>query len=325
MKTKRLGTSDLDITVIGLGTWAIGGGAWQFGWGPQDDDESIRTIHRALDLGINWIDTAAVYGIGRSEEVVGKAIKGMSGRPLIATKCGRIEDKNGRVAGNLKKESVKKEAEDSLKRLGIETIDLYQIHWPDPEEDIEEGWEAVSALIKEGKIRCGGVSNFNVGQLERITPIRPPVSLQPPYSMIRRGIEEEIIPYCGKKNIGIVCYSPMYKGLLTGKIDREWVSNIKPDDHRRNDPHFREPELSVNMAFIDNLKAVAEKLGTTLPRLAIAWVRRRPEVTAAIVGARRVSQIEETVKAAELELTPDVIAEIDGLIGEREKRLADIA
>jgi aryl-alcohol dehydrogenase-like predicted oxidoreductase len=324
MKKKKLGFSDLELTVIGLGTWAIGGGAWRYGWGPQDDNESIRSIRRALDLAINWIDTAAVYGLGHSEEVVGKAIKGMQKRPFIATKCGRFQDSDGSVRGNLKKESVKREAEMSLKRLGIEAIDLYQIHWPDPENDIEEGWAAISALIKEGKVRYGGVSNFGIKDLERIESIHPVASLQPPYSMINRSIEKDIIQYCGRKNIGIICYSPMYKGFLTGKISKEWMTKLAPEDHRHHDPHFKEPELSINIAFVEQLKQVAKKTGIAIPHLAIAWTLRHHEVTAAIVGARHTSQIEETVNAWAVNLSQDIASEINRLIEERERKLAAI-
>jgi aryl-alcohol dehydrogenase-like predicted oxidoreductase len=294
---------------------------WRYGWGPQDDGESIRTIRRALDLGVNWIDTAAAYGLGHSEEVVGKAISGMQRRPFIATKCGIFQDSDGSVRGNLKKESVKREAEKSLKRLGIEAIDLYQIHWPDPEKDIEEAWDAISALIKEGKVRYGGVSNFGIKELERIESIHPVASLQPPYSMFNRSIEKDIIPYCGRKNIGIICYSPMYKGFLTGKISKEWMAQLAPGDHRHHDPHFREPELSINIAFVGQLEQIAKKTGIAIPHLAIAWTLRHHEVTAAIVGARHPSQIEETLSAWAVNLSGDIVSEIDRLIEEREKKL----
>ena len=251
MKTRPLGKTGLQLTTIGLGTWAMGGGDWAFGWGPQDDEQSIRTIHRALDLGINWIDTAAVYGLGHCEEVVGRALRGLSQRPLIATKCERCWDDQGRIVTRLKRASVRAELEDSLRRLGVEVIDLYQIHWPQPDEDIEEAWGTIAELIREGKVRYGGVSNFNVDQLRRIQPMHPVASLQPPYSMLVRGVEAELLPYCGEHGIGVIVYSPMQKGLLTGKVTREWVAGLPADDHRRSDPQFQEPRLIANLALVE--------------------------------------------------------------------------
>lgn len=319
MKTRKLGWTDLNLSTIGLGTWAIGGGKWKFSWGPQDDRESISAIQRALELGINWIDTAAVYGLGHSEEIVGKAIRGLRKKPIIATKCERVWDKDGNISGRLKKKSIRSEIEASLKRLKIEVIDLYQIHWPEPDEDIEEAWTTLGDLIKEGKIRYGGVSNFNLQQLKRVQPIHPVASLQPPYSMLERGIEKKILPYCSANNIGVVTYSPMQKGLLTGKFTRERVKNLPKDDHRRRDPRFQEPELSANLKLVEHLRSIAEKSGRTVAQLAIAWVLRRPEVTAAIVGARRPSQIEETVVAGDWMLSKEDIAAIDVLLEKRER------
>ena len=319
MKTRKLGWTDLNLSIIGLGTWAIGGGKWKFSWGPQDDRESISAIQRALELGINWIDTAAVYGLGHSEEIVGKAIRGLRKKPIIATKCERVWDKGGNISGRLKKKSIRSEIEASLKRLKIEVIDLYQIHWPEPDEDIEEAWTTLGDLIKEGKIRYGGVSNFNLQQLKRVQPIHPVASLQPPYSMLERGIEKKILPYCSAKNIGVVTYSPMQKGLLTGKFSRERVKNLPKDDHRRRDPRFQEPELSANLKLVEHLRSIAEKSGKTLAQLAIAWVLRRPEVTAAIVGARRPSQIEETAVAGDWMLSQEDIAAIDVLLEKSQK------
>jgi len=289
MNTRKLGWTDLNLSTVGLGTWAIGGGGWKFSWGPQDDRESISAIQRALELGINWIDTAAVYGLGHSEEVVGKAIRGLRDKPIIATKCERVWDKDGNIFGRLKKESIRSEVEASLKRLKIEIIDLYQIHWPEPDGDIEEAWTTLGDLIKEGKIRYAGVSNFN--------------------------IEE----YCSENNIGVIVYSPMQKGLLTGKFTRERVQNLPEDDHRRRDPRFQEPELSANLKLVEDLRSIAEKSGRTVAQLAIAWVLRRPGVTAAIVGARRPSQIEETVVAGDWVLSKEDIAAIDMLLEKREK------
>ncbi len=325
MRTRKLGWTDLELSVIGLGTWAIGGGGWKFGWGPQDDEASVRTIWKALDAGINWIDTAAVYGLGHSEEVVGKAIKDLSQKPIIATKCGLTWNEKDEIINCLKKESVKKEAENSLRRLQVEVIDLYQIHWPIPDEQIEEGWEAISELIEEGKVRYGGVSNFSVSQMQRVQKIHPIASLQPPYSMFRREIEKEILPFCASNNVGVIVYSPMQKGLLTGKVNPEWVSKLPPDDHRRNDPMFQEPQLTVNMECVEKLKRIAEKHSKSLSHLAIAWVLRREEVTAAIVGARSPEQIAETALAGDWELDEATISEIETILAEREKGLAALA
>ena len=313
MKTRKLGSSDLHLTTIGLGTWAIGG-PWQYGWGPQDDQESILTIRRALELGINWIDTAPAYGLGHSEEVVSQAIQGLAEKPIIATKCGRAWRENGRLYGNLKRDGIRAETEASLRRLKLDTIDLYQIHWPEPDEDLEEGWAAIADLVKEGKLRYAGVCNFSVEQLKRIQPIHPVASSQPPYSMLARGVEAEHLAYCAANNIGVIAYSPMQKGLLTGKVTREWVQNLEETDHRRRDPNFQEPRLSANLETVDGLRTIAEKRGKTVAQLAIAWVLRRPEVTAAIVGARRPYQIEETALAAEWALSPEDIADIEALL-----------
>lgn len=318
MRTQQLGNTDLHLTRIGLGTWAMGGGEWEFGWGPQDDRASIQAIHRALDLGVNWIDTAALYGLGHCEEVVGRALRGLRQRPLVATKCERCWDQQGRIYNCLKRASIRAEAEASLRRLGIEAIDLYQIHWPKPEEDIEEGWGAIAELIREGKVRYGGVSNFSLAQLQRLQPIHPVASLQPPYSMLVRAVETELLPYCAAHGIGVIVYSPMQKGLLTGKITPAWVAQLPADDHRRRDPQFQEPRLSANMELVEGLRAIAERHGKSPAQLAVAWVLRRPEVTAAIVGARKPSQIEETLGAADWELSPDDIAAIEALLRKRE-------
>jgi len=314
MQTRKLGYSDLNITNIGLGTWAIGGGGWKFAWGPQDDKESIAAIREAVDIGINWIDTAALYGLGHSEIVVGKAIKGMKEKPIIATKCCRCWDEKRRIFNSLKKDSIRSEVEASLRRLRVDVIDLYQIHHPSPDEDIEEGWEAIAKLIKEGKIRYAGVSNFSVEQLKRIQPIHPVASLQPPYSMLERGIEDELLDYCEKNNIGVIVYSPMQRGLLTGKFSKERVQNLPNDDHRRKNIQFQEPQLSVNLELVESLRPVAKKNNITLAQLALAWVLRRKEVTAAIVGARNQSQIQETAAAGDVKLTEDDIETIERLL-----------
>jgi aryl-alcohol dehydrogenase-like predicted oxidoreductase len=314
MDTRQLGWTDLRLTAVGFGAWAIGGGDWKFGWGPQDDDDSIAAIRRALDLGVNWIDTARVYGMGHSEEVVGRAVKGLSQRPIIATKCSRHERPDKSLHGILKRDSVLAELDGSLKRLGVETIDLYQIHQADPDADIEEGWGAIADAVKAGKVRYAGVSNFKVSQIERIQAIHPVASLQPPYSMLMRDVEKELLPFCAAHRIGVVAYSPMQKGLLTGAFSRERVAALPPNDHRRNDPRFQDPQLSRNLALVEALKPIAARRGRTVAQLAIAWVLRRPEVTSAIVGARKASQVDETVRAGDFVLDPQDIAEIETLL-----------
>jgi aryl-alcohol dehydrogenase-like predicted oxidoreductase len=323
MKTRKLGYTDLHLTTIGLGTWAIGGGEVAFGWGHQDDADSIAAIHRAIDLGLNWIDTAAVYGGGHSEEVVGQAIAGRRDKVFIATKCGRFWNEAAKkMEPKLKAESIRREVEHSLRRLNIDVIDLYQIHWPQPDEDIEEAWGVVADLVKAGKVRYGGVSNFSVEQLKRIQPIHPVASLQPPYSMLRREVEDDVLAYCAANNIGVVAYSPMQAGLLTGKFSKERAASLPNNDWRSRNPHFQEPLLSATLAFVDKLRPIAERNGKTLAQLAIAWVLRRSEVTSAIVGARRVSQIEETAPAGDWNLSVEDIAEIEALLAERDEALA---
>lgn len=324
MKTRKLGYTDLHLTTIGLGTWAIGGGGWQWGWGPQDDAESIVALRCGLDLGINWIDTAAAYGLGHSEEVVGRAIAGRRDEVIIATKCGLVWDK-GRtdVYGRLKAQSVRAECEASLKRLEVDVIDLYQIHWPDPDEDVEEAWGAIADLIRQGKVRYAGACNFSVAQLKRVQAIHPVASLQPPYSMLNRGVEEELLSYCAANDMGVVAYSPMQTGLLTGKYTRERIASLPDDDWRKDrNPDFQEPALSANLELVERLRPIAERRGKTVAQLAIAWVLRRPEVTSAIVGVRRSSHIEETAGAGGWELTAQDIAEIDALLARREQSLA---
>lgn len=323
MQTRQLGYSDLHLTTIGLGTWAIGGGDWAFGWGPQDDADSIAAIHRALDLGINWIDTAAVYGLGRSEEVVGRAIADRRDQVIIATKCGRVwQEGNTTPSGRLKADSVRREAEASLRRLKVEVIDLYQIHWPQPDEDIEEAWGVIADLIRAGKVRYGGVSNFSLTQLERVQPIHPVASLQPPYSMLKRGVEDELLAYCAANKIGVIVYSPMQAGLLTGKFSRERVMSLPGEDWRTRSEFFQEPQLSANLELVEGLRPVAERSGKTVAQLALAWVLRRPEVTAAIVGARHPGQIEETAPAGDWQLSSAELAQIDALLHQREQQLS---
>ena len=311
MKTKRLGNSDLSLTPIGFGAWAIGGSGWQFGWGEQDDKASVAAIHRALELGVNWIDTAAVYGMGHSEEVVASALKTWSGsQPYVFTKCGLRWDRQGNVHNNLKAKSIRRECEDSLRRLRVDVIDLYQIHWPT--DDLEEGWSELAQLQEEGKVRWIGVSNFDTDQLRRAQKIASVTSLQPPYSLIRREIESEILPYCDANGIGVIVYSPMASGLLTGAMTRERVAKLPDSDWRSRDPEFREPNLSRNLVFVERLREVGEKYHRPPGQVAVAWVLRNPVVTAAIVGARNAQQVEKNVGAAELQLTDLEIAEIEG-------------
>jgi aryl-alcohol dehydrogenase-like predicted oxidoreductase len=312
MKTKRLGNSDLDITPIGFGAWAIGGSGWEFGWGDQDDKDSIAAIHRALELGVNWIDTAAVYGMGHSEEVVGSALSSWSGtRPYVFTKCGLLWDDQGYVHRDLHANSIRRECENSLRRLKVDVIDLYQIHWPS--EDLEEGWGEMARLQKEGKIRWIGVSNFDAIQLHRAERIAQITSLQPPYSLVRREIEPDILPYCQSHGIGVIVYSPMQSGLLTGAMTRERIAKLPDSDWRSRDPEFRELKLSKNLALVERLRKVGQKYGAPPGQIAVAWVLRNPAVTAAIVGARSAQQVEQNVGAADLHLSNDDLAEIEGI------------
>jgi aryl-alcohol dehydrogenase-like predicted oxidoreductase len=326
MQTRQLGYTDLHLTTIGFGAWAAGG-PWAFGWGPQDDDDSIAAIHYALDHGVNWIDTAAVYGIGHSEEVVGKAIKGRRDGLIVATKCGRVLEKPDapKVVGNLKAASVRREAENSLRRLGIDVIDLYQIHWPDPDADIEEGWTEIAKLIEEGKIRYAGTSNFNVGQLKRVQAIHPVASLQPPYHMFDRNVENELLAYCVLYRIGVVAYSPMASGLLTGKYTPEKVAQLADDDWRKRNKRWQEPQLRVNLELVEKLRPIAERQGRTVGQLAVAWVLRRPEVTSAICGARHPRQVAEIIPAGDWVLTPGEIAEIDRLLAARQAEIEKLS
>jgi len=313
METRTLGNSDLNITRIGFGAWAIGGGDWQFGWGNQADADSVAAIHRALELGINWIDTAAVYGLGHSEEVVAKALADWSGqRPYVFTKCARVWNDKREIATSLKAGSIRRECEHSLRRLGVDAIDLYQIHWPagDPAET-EEGWTELANLQKQGKVRWIGVSNFNVEQLRRSRSVAPITSLQPPYSLIRRDVEAEILPWCRQHGVGVIAYAPMASGLLTGAMTRERAAALPPDDWRSRNPEFKEPKLSQNLAVVDRLCAVGKRHGRSPGEVAIAWTLRHPAVTAAIVGARNAKQVDGVVGGAELQLTATEVGEIE--------------
>lgn len=323
MHTRTLGTTGETLSTVGLGTWAFGGGHGAYSWGEQEDAASIATVRRALDLGINWIDTAPLYGLGHAEEVVGRAVADRRDDVFLTTKCGRVwEDGQTAVQHRLTAESVREECENSLRRLDTDVIDLYLIHQPDPEEHLEEAWTTVAELIEEGKVRYGGVSNFNVGQLERLQKIHPVVALQPPYSMMRRAVEERLLSYCSEHDIGVVTYSPMLSGMLTGKFSKDYVEQLDADDWRRENRAFSEPRLSINLKLVEQLRPIAERNGRTLPRLAIAWVLRRPEVTACIVGARRPAQIEETAPAGDWRLSDEDVAEIDRLLAERDEALA---
>ncbi|CAN5686597.1 aldo/keto reductase [soil metagenome] len=308
METKKLGNSDLDITSIGFGAWAIGGEDWAHGWGPQDDNDSVEAIQRALDLGINWIDTAAVYGLGHSEEVVAKAIKLASKKPYVFTKCGMVWNENKEISHSLK--TIREECEASLRRLGVETIDLYQIHWPKPEEELEEGWSTMAALQREGKVRWIGASNFSVAQMHQAQKIAPITSLQPPYSMINRSVEAEILPFCKEQNIGVINYAPMHSGLLTGAMTRERVSAFPESDFRRKAKNYQEPHLTRNLAIADLLKEIASRHNVSAGVVAIAWTLHHPAITAAIVGSRNPKQVEGTLPATTFRLSEAEYTEI---------------
>ena len=319
MKLRKLGQSDLDITPIGIGAWAIGGGQWEFGWGAQNDQESIGAIRTGLDLGINWIDTAAVYGLGHSETVVGRAVVGLRRRPYIFTKCSLVWDEAGTISHNLQAASIQRECEASLKRLGIDAVDLYQIHWPAwkdaPESaspgSIEEAVGALARLKDQGKIRHIGLSNFNVQQMQRAQKVAPITSLQPPYSLVATQVEAAILPYALSQRIGVIVYSPMGSGLLTGAMTRERIAAMPEDDWRKRDRNFQEPLLSRNLRLVETLRSVGQRHEASPGEVAIAWTLKNPAVTAAIVGVRNAQQAKGTVRAASLELTSDEVAEIE--------------
>ncbi len=320
LPTRQLGLSGLDITSVGFGAWAIGGGGWAFSWGPQDDAASLAAMRRALDLGINWVDTAAVYGLGHSEEVVGRFLRELrsSDRPLVFTKCGLLWDENDRMAVArrvLRPESIRTECDASLRRLGVERIDLYQFHWPDQTGvPVEDSWGEMARLIEAGKIRAAGVSNFGVDLLRRCEAVRHVDSLQPPFSLIRRDAAENEIPWCAKHRTGVICYSPMQSGLLTDGFTADRVAALAADDWRRQAPDFREPNLSRNLALRDALHPIAQRLGTTVAALAVAWTLAWPGVTGAIVGARSPAQVDGWIRGATLELAANDLEEIAGAI-----------
>ncbi len=313
LETVRFGRTDLRITPIGFGAWALGGGNWKFGWGAQDDDDSVAAIHRAIELGINWIDTAAVYGFGHSEEVVARALDGMSDAPYVFTKCGLIETDDGGTREDLTRDSIRRECEASLRRLRIEAIDLYQIHWPtDDIADVDEGWGALVELQREGKARHIGVSNFNVEELERAGRIQPVETLQPPYSLVKRDVEDEILPYGKTHDVGVIVYSPMQGGLLSGAMTKERAAKLPENDWRSRNDEFREPKLSNNLAIVERLRSVGARHGRSPGETAIAWTLHNSAVTAAIVGARSARQVDGTIGAASFRLTDDEVAQIDG-------------
>jgi aryl-alcohol dehydrogenase-like predicted oxidoreductase len=311
MQTKPLGNSDMQITPLGFGSWAIGGGNWAGGWGPQDDRAAIEAITRAVELGMNWIDTAAVYGLGHSEELVGQAIRGLGHKPYIFTKCVLRWDENRKIYNSMKADSLRYECEQSLRRLGVDQIDLYQIHWPDPDDGIEEGWETLARLQEEGLVRWIGVSNFNVAQLQRAQRIAPITSLQPPYSLLDRYIEADILPFCAQHNIGVIAYSPMASGLLTGAMTRARIAGFPQDDWRRTHRWFQEPELTHNLALADRLGEIGARHGLSAGEVAIAWTLRLPAVTGAIAGARSAQQVEGIIGALDFRLSEDELAEIE--------------
>jgi aryl-alcohol dehydrogenase-like predicted oxidoreductase len=314
MQTRMLGNSDLAITRVGYGAWAIGGPGWEYAWGPQNDGDSLAAIRRSLELGVNWIDTAAVYGLGHSEEVVARALADWTGtRPYVFTKCGLVWDGQGRLSRKFAAATVRQECEASLTRLRVETIDLYQVHWPpENDEELEKGWTELASLKREGKVRWIGCSNFSVEQMERARAIAPVTSLQPPYSLVRRGVQEEILPYCRRKWIGVIVYAPMASGLLTGAMTRERAGSLSADDWRRSSPEFNEPNLTRNLALVERLSKVGKRHGRSAGEVAIAWTLRNTAVTGAIVGARTAVQADGVMNAAELILSNADVAEIEG-------------
>ena len=311
MTTKRLGNSDMELTPIGIGAWAMGGGGWKFGWGPQDDAESVAAIHAALDHGVNWIDTAAVYGLGHSEEVVARALAGRGNRPYVFTKCSRVWDEAGEIGSSLKAASIRRECEASLRRLAVDTIDLYQIHWPMPDPDVEEGWATLAKLREEGKVRWIGVSNFTESQMERCRAIAPITSLQPPYSAISPEVGALTLRYCAPREIGVIVYSPMKSGLLTGAMTKERVAAFPSDDFRPNALSFQEPHLTRNLRLAGLMKEIGARHRRSAGEVAIAWTLNNPAVTAAIVGMRSAAQVEGVIGAMEFRLSAGELDEIE--------------
>ncbi|HEY2235438.1 MAG TPA: aldo/keto reductase [Candidatus Angelobacter sp.] len=310
MEKRRLGNSDLEITPIGIGAWAIGGGGWEFGWGPQEDNDSIAAIHEGLDRGINWIDTAAAYGLGHSEEVVARALQGRSNRPYVFTKCSLVWNPSGEIGHSLKAASIRHECEQSLRRLKVDTIDLYQIHWPIPDEDIEQAWTELARLKEEGKVRNIGVSNFDAQQMQRAMDIAPVTSVQPPYSLLARQAEGDILPFAAHHGIGVIVYSPMYSGLLSGKMTRERIASLPPDDWRSRNCNFQEPLLSHNLRLVELLREIGLRHDLTPGEVAIAWTLNNPAVTGAIVGVRSKEQVMGIIEAGDFRLSATEVDEI---------------
>src|SRR6266850_1472901 len=315
MTTKQLGNSDLLITPVGFGSWAIGGSGWQFAWGNQNDNDSVAAIHRALELGVNWIDTAAVYGLGHSEEVVARALESWRGpRPYVFTKCGLRWDAQGQTHRVLTAASIRRECEDSLRRLKVDAIDLYQIHWPvENTTELEAGWSTMARLQREGKVRWIGVSNFSVEQMRRVANIAPITSLQPKYSLVHPEVDQEILPFCEHEGIGVIVYSPMASGLLTGAMTRERISRLPDDDWRKHDPDFNEPQLSRHLTLVERLRAIGKRHNCSPGAVAVAWTLRHPAVTAAIVGARKPEQVDDMVAAAAIRLAESDLKEIESV------------
>lgn len=314
LQTCQLGNTDMHINSVGFGAWALGGGNWVYSWGPQDDRESIAAIHHAMDLGINWIDTAAGYGLGHSEEVVAQALTGMTERPYVFTKCSLTWNEHGEIIASLKRDSIRRECEDSLRRLNLDAIDLYQIHWPNPDEEIEEGWATLAELQREGKVRWIGASNFSVEQMRRAETIAPISSLQPPYSLIRPEVEHEILPYCQKNNIGVIVYSPMYSGLLSGKMTAERIKNMPADDWRQRDTEFQMPRLEQNLRLVSALTDIGNLHGVEPGVVAIAWTLGHPGVTGAIVGARSPGQVDGIFPSDTFRLSPQEIEQLNSMV-----------
>jgi aryl-alcohol dehydrogenase-like predicted oxidoreductase len=325
MEKRQLGNSDMQITSIGVGAWAIGGGGWEFGWGPQDDSKSIAAIQEALDRGINWVDTAAVYGLGHSEEVVARALQGRSNRPYVFTKCSLIWNDQREIGHSLKADSIRRECEASLRRLKVDAIDLYQVHWPDPDPEIEEGWAEMASLKKEGKVRFIGVSNFNVEQMKRAQRIAPITSLQPPYSLLAREIEQSILPYAAQQGIGVIVYSPMYSGLLTGAMTRERIAKFPADDWRRGNPNFQEPLLSRNLRLAGLLGDIGTRHGRTAGEVAIAWTLHNSAVTAAIVGVRNREQVSGIIGAGDFRLSEKEFEEIESAVAQETVEVSSVS
>ncbi len=324
MEKRKLGFSELWLSKIGLGTWAVAGGGYQFNIGEQDDQDLISLIHRALDLGVNWIDSAPVYGLGHAEEMIARALKGKRGQVFLTTKCGIIWEAGGEnIHGCLKADSIRREVEQSLRRLDTDVIDLYQVHWPNPNIDLEEGWAAIAALVQEGKVRYAGASNFSVEQLQRVQVIHPVASLQPPYNLFQREIEQELLTFCADNQIGLIPYSPLRVGLLSGKFTLDRWLNLPKDDWRLQYDDYREGRFQINLQFIDELRLIVARNGWSVSQVAIAWVLRRPEITSAIVGARRPAQLEETIRASELVISDADLDLIEKLLVERERRLKE--